>query len=120
MLGIKGRLSGCINLSGYGRPYSIRCKEKNFGNIAGIIWLWGIRPRASGLRKESGFGFWIPVVVSAEEICGEILLGFGWGDLVRPRDSGGGVCAGAGAVRFGVVGGFPRWRDCSSCSSRRG
>src|ERR1700726_2282726 len=59
-----------------------------------------------GLGESGGFGFGVPVVRTGQEGCREILPGFGWGELVGPGDAGGGVCAGAGGVRFGVVGGL--------------
>src|SRR5437879_1215291 len=70
------------------------------------------------LRKQSGFGFGIPVVVAAEEGCGWILFRFGWGALVGPGEVGGGedragvaedeldgaLAVGLGVVLAGVVG----------------
>src|ERR1700738_2819370 len=61
---------------------------------------------ALGLGGFGGCGFGVPVVRTGQEGCREILPGFGWGELVGPGDAGGGVCAGAGGVRFGVVGGL--------------
>src|SRR5260370_16902927 len=65
----------------------IRCgvKKKNF-------WEYGRRPlvtwhlatdsrlSASGLWKQSGFCFWIPVVFAAETACSDVFLPFRSGD----------------------------------------
>src|SRR6266567_174773 len=62
---------------------------------------------ASG--ESGGFGDGVPVVGAefgaGEEGGGEILFGFGGGELVGPWDAGRGRRAGAGGVGFGVVGG---------------